>query len=577
MISSKIGKNYDGHITAIAVIFFIIAAVILSRLFVLQILEHNYYSTLALSTHEIYKRLYPQRGQIYFRDSRNDKIYPAAINRPYHLLYAVPKEIPSEQASSTIEKITEILQLKTPEEIESLTRKITKENDPYEPLMRKVGDEKIEKIKEAKLTGIYSTPQIFRYYPEEDLASNILGFCRSDELGQSGSYGIEGYWDKILAGKGGFFTGKKGAFGDRITLSDNTRVKAEDGPDVVLTIDRNLEYHACSVLKNDWIEFKARNASLVLMDPKTGAILAMCSYPDFNPNNYSEVKNISSYNNTTVFTPYEPGSVFKAVTLSIGLDLDIFSPQTNFTDPCERKIDGFTIRNAEKKCYGTITMTQVLENSVNTGLIWAEEKIGRERFYDYVKKFGFGEKTGVELNTEIAGNISSLGKKGKVYGAVASFGQGITVTPIQLAAAFSALANEGNLPKAHIISEIRWPDGKTEKTKIKEPSPVISPRAAKLITGMMVSVVEKGHSQKARFENYYIAGKTGTAQIPGPGGYTEETNHTFAGFGPVNNPKIVAVIKYEAPQRAWAESTATVTFQKIMDYVIKYYGLPEER
>ncbi len=567
----------DNHLTITAVFFLLIALAMLARLFVLQILEHNYYSTFALSTHEIYKRLYPERGQIYFQDSRDGSTYPAAINRQYHLLYAVPTEIPTEQVSSTANALIDILQLKTPEEKDALTKKINKPNDPYEPLAKKLTDETIEKIKEKKLTGIYSTPQTFRYYPEEELGSNILGFCRVDELGQSGSYGIEGYWDKVLAGKGGFFSGQKGAFGNLITLTDNTKVEATDGPDIVLTIDRNLEYQACATLKEGWIGYEAKSASLVLMDPKTGAVLAMCSYPDFNPNKYSEIKDVAAYNNTNVFTPYEPGSVFKAITLAAGLDLDLFSPQTTFNDPCERKIDGFTIRNAEGKCYNTITMTQVLENSVNTGLIWAEEKIGRDRFIDYVKKFGFGEKTGTELNTEMGGNLATLEKNGKVYGAVASFGQGITVTPMQLAAAYSAIANEGNLPKAHIISELRWPDGKIEKTKIPEPTPVISPRAAKLITGMLVSVVEKGHSKQAGFKNYYIAGKTGTAQIPGPGGYTNETNHTFAGFGPVNNPKVVAIIKYEMPQRAWAESTATVTFKKIMDYVIKYYGLPEER
>lgn len=573
---SKTNKT-DNHLTIVAVFFLIIALAIVARLFVLQILEHNYYATFALSTHEIYKRLYPERGQIYFQDSRDGKTYPAAINRQYYLLYAVPKEISTEQASSTINTLIEILKLQTPEEKEALAKKINKHDDPYEPLAKKVTDEVVEQIKQKQLVGIYATPQTFRYYPEEELGSNILGFCRVDELGQSGSYGIEGYWDKVLAGKGGFLSGQKGAFGNLVALSDNTKIEAEDGPDIVLTIDRNLEYQACNALKEGWIEYGAKNASLVLMNPKTGAILAMCSYPDFNPNQYSEVKDVAAYNNTTVFTPYEPGSVFKAMTLATGLDLDLFSPQTTFVDPCERKIDGFTIHNAEDKCYGTITMTQVLENSVNTGLMWAEDKIGRERFAEYVKKFGFGEKTGTELNTEMSGNISSLEKKGKVYAAVASFGQGITATPIQLAAAYSALANGGNLPKAHIVSELRWPDGKIEKTKISEPTPVVSLRAAKLITGMLVSVVERGHSTKARFNHYYIAGKTGTAQIPGGGGYTNETNHTFAGYGPVNDPKIVAIIKYEAPQRQWAESTATITFQKIMDYVIKYYGLPEER
>lgn len=561
----------------VAIVFLIFTIIIIARLFVLQILEHEYYATFAMSTHEIYKRLYPERGQIYFQDSRTGETYPAAINREYYLLYAVPKEIPSEQVASTTAALAEILQYQNDEEKKLLSDKLSKPNDPYEPIAKKLTDNIVDQIKNKNFSGIYFTPQTFRFYPEEELASNILGFCRAEDKTQSGSYGIEGYWDKILAGKGGFFAGQKGAFGNRVTVSNNTKVEAENGPDMILTIDRNIEYQACKALKEGWTEYGAKSATLVIMEPKTGAILAMCSYPDFNPNKYSEIKDVAAYNNDSVFTPYEPGSVYKPITLAIGLDMNLFGPQTLFNDPCVRKIDGFNIRNAEDKCYGTITMTQVLENSVNTGLIWAEEKIGRENFYEYTKKFGFGEKTGIEINTEVSGNVSSLEKKGKVYGAVASFGQGITATPIQLAAAYSAIANEGNLPKAHIVSELRWPDGRIEKTAPTESTPVISPRAAKLTTGMLVSVVEKGHSRQAKFEHYYMAGKTGTAQIPGPGGYTDETNHTFAGFGPVNNPKIVAVIKYEMPKRAWAESTATVTFKKIMDFVIKYYGLPEER
>lgn len=570
-------KTNNNQITIIAVVFLIFAIIIIARLFVLQVLEHDYYATFAMSTHEIYKRLYPERGQIYFQDSRTGTTYPAAINREYYLLYAVPKEIPTEQVASTTATLAEILQYQNDDEKKLLSKKLSKPNDPYEPIAKKLADSVVEQIKAKKLTGIYFTPQTFRFYPEEELASNILGFCRAEENVQSGSYGIEGYWDKILAGKGGFLAGQKGAFGNWIALSDNTKVEAENGPDMVLTIDRNIEYQACKFLKEGWTEYGAKSATLVIMEPKTGAILAMCSYPDFDPNKYSEIKDVAVYNNESVFTPYEPGSVYKPITLAMGIDMDLFGPQTLFSDPCERKIDGFSVHNAEDKCYGTITVTQILENSVNTGVMWAEEKIGREKFYDYTKKFGFGEKTGIELNTEMNGNISSLEKKGKIYGAVASFGQGFTATPIQLATAYSVIANEGNLPKAHIVSELRWPNGKVEKTNTTETTLIISPRAAKLVAGMLVSVVEKGHSKQARFDHYYIAGKTGTAQIPGPGGYTDETNHTFAGFGPVNNPKIVAIIKYEKPKRAWAESTATITFKKIMDFVIKYYGLPEER
>ncbi|MDO8509841.1 MAG: penicillin-binding protein 2 [bacterium] len=560
-----------------AVFFLLVALAIIIRLFILQIIENDYYSTFALSTHEIYKQLYPERGQIYFSDSRTGKEYPAAINRKYYLIYAVPKEIPRDMIQFTADTLIQNLKIEKPEEKDLIIQKLTKQDDPYEQIAKKIDDTAVDAIKEKKLTGIYFTPQTFRYYPEEAMGANILGFCRSEDNTQTGNYGIEGYWNKILAGKGGFTAGQRGAFGNWISLAGRTMIEAENGPDVVLTIDRTLEYQACEALRQGFEEHKAKSAALVMMNPETGAILAMCSFPDFNPNKYSEISDVSSYNNTTVFTPYEPGSVFKPITMAMALDLELISPQTTFTDPCVRKIDGFSIRNAEDKCYGKATMTNVLENSINTGVVFAEELVGRERFIDYVKKFGLGEKTGIELTAESPGNISALDKNAKIYGATASFGQGITVTPIQLATIYSAIASQGNLPKPYIVDEIRYPNGKVEKTIPQITNNIISARASKLLSGMLISVVENGHSKSARIPHYFIAGKTGTAQIAGAGGYTDETNHTFAGFAPAKNPKIVIIVKLEAPNKLWAESTATPIFRKVMDFTIKYFGFPEEK
>lgn len=570
-------NNSDNQLHTVAIVFLLITLAIIVRLFVLQVIEHNYYSTFALNTREIFKQLNPQRGHIYWQDSRTKEEYPAAINRQYYLVYAVPKEIPTTDVASTSAKLALLLNLTTDENKNEILQKLSKPNDPYEPIAKKIDDDTITKIKEAKLLGIYYTSQEFRFYPENNLGGNILGFCRIDDNGQTGNYGIEGYWNKILAGKGGFLSGEKSALGSMISLADRTMVAAEDGADILLTIDRTLEYKACSTLKAEMEKNKAKSAALVMMNPVTGAILAMCSLPDFDPNNYSKVENARAYNNTTVFTPYEPGSVFKPITLSIAVDQNLIGPNTTFTDPCKRELDGFTIRNAEDKCYGTATMTEVLENSINTGVIWVQEKLGNKLFRDYTHRFGFGEQTGIEISNETAGNISSLDKKGKIWAAVGSFGQGLTVTPLQLAVAYSTIANQGQMAKPYIVEEIRYANGKREITQPKILDNVISPRAAKLTTGMMVSVIENGHSKGNRLPHYYLAGKTGTAQIPGGGGYTNETNHTFAGFGPANNPKIVLIVKFEAPERLWADTTAGPVFKEIMNFALQYYNIPYER
>lgn len=560
--------------------FFITALILLiGKLFYLQVFQHDYYQTLAMSTHEIYQKIHPKRGQIYFQDSRTGENYPVAINRQYYQIYAVPKEIEKNEVNSTTEKLTELLQLDI-EKREAIRAKLTKEGDPFESLARKIPEEIVVKIREAGLKGIYSSAEEYRFYPENDLGGSILGFCNMDSDGNmQGNYGAEGYWNNVLAGKSGYLFGERGARGSWITLADMTTIEAKDGDSLVLTIDRALQYKACETLKKGMEEYKAQSAALVMMDPESGAILAMCSLPGFDPNNYGKVDNIKNYNNETIFTPYEPGSVFKPIVMSMGLDLQLVNPDTWFNDPCEMKYGPYTIRNAMKKCYGTITMTNVLENSVNTGMMWLAEKIGQEKMLEYVKKYGFGAKTGVELDKETAGNLSNIEKKSQIGPAQASFGQGITVTPIQLAAAYSAIANGGKLIQPRIVDQIKRSDGKTENVESKIINQVISSRASKLLSAMLTSVVEKTYTNTIRLEHYFVAGKTGTAQIPGPKGYSEtgETNHTFVGFVPAKNPKVVMVIKYEKPQRLWAEGTAGPTFREIAKFTMNYYGVEEDR
>ncbi len=574
----KLEERENINLRWIAFAFIVITTIIIGKLFVLQVIQAEYYSTFALTAHEIYKQLHPKRGEIYFQDTRNKKEYPAAVNRQYFLIYAVPKEIKPENTSSTIDKLIQILSLpETDRDI--LNKKFSKPNDLYEPVAKKIDGDTVEKIKLEKLSGIYFTPQEYRYYPEENLAGPILGFCRLNDDGtqQIGSYGVEGYWNKTLTGRQGFISGERGAMGSWITLAMHSQVNAQDGADLLLTIDRSIEYKACELLQKGLEEYQAKSASLIMMNPKTGAILAMCSLPDFNPNKYSEVKDIRSFSNNSIFVPYEPGSVFKPITMAAGVDLNLVSPNTTFVDPCVRVINGFSIHNAQNKCYGTQTMTQVLESSINTGMIYVEEKLGHGRLNDYAKKFGFGEKTGIELGPEAAGDISSLERKGEIFGAVGSFGQGLTATPLQIATAYSAIANKGILPKPYIIAETRYPNGKKEITQPEKTEQIISERTAKLLSGMLTSVVEN-HYKVAQIKGYYIAGKTGTAQIAENGKYSDDrTNQTFAGFAPATNPQFVLVVKYEEPQRKWAEQTSLNVFRDLMKFTLQYYAVPNDK
>lgn len=564
----------DHRLTIIAVCFILLSIAVIAKLFVLQILQHEYYLTFALSTQDIYKQLHPKRGQIYFRDARNDKTYPAAVNRQYFLVYAVPKDIKPENASSTLDKLSQYLTL-TDLERKNLLEKFSDKTNQYLVITKKIEKETKEKIQNEKIEGIYFKAQEYRYYPEENLAEPVLGFTRlgDDGIEQIGSYGVEGYWDKTLAGKKGFIAGARGASGNMITLADHTKMDAQDGADLILTIDRTLQYTACENLRKGMVEYKAKSASLVLMNPKTGEIYAMCSLPDYDPNKYSEVKDIDIFNNDSAFYPYEPGSVFKPINMASAIDLNLVSPNTTFTDPCKIKIGLFTIHNAQNKCYGTKTMTQVLENSINTGMVFVWEKLGNKNMLNYLRKFGFGEKTGVEISPETGGNISSLEKNGDIYGANASFGQGVMTTPIQLALAYSAIANDGYLPTPHIVNEIDYSNGKKDKLLPQNSKQIISSRTAKLTSGMLVSVVEN-HYKAARIPGYLVAGKTGTAQIAEKGGWSaDRTNHTFAGFAPANDPQFVLIVKYEEPQRQWAEQTTLPIFRDTLKFALEYFDI----
>lgn len=562
----------------VALFFLAIAAWLVVRLFTLQVIQHDYYALFALNTHQTVQKLYPNRGQIYFQDTRSGQTFPAAVNRDYYLVYAAPREIPPDQAATTSAQIAALLSITDPGAEQTLLQKLSDSKSSYAVLGKKISEGVAARLKARPLPGVYSTPQTYRYYPELNIGSNLLGFTSLDDSGLlQGKYGVEGYWDQELAGKGGLRNGEKGALGGWIALAGRKIIPPQDGPDLVLTIDRTLEYEACTRLRQGLKDYGAKSASLVMMNPNTGAVLAMCSLPDFDPNNYSQMADLAAFNNTSVFTPYEPGSVFKAVTMAAGLDLGLITPETTYTDPGEWVIDGFHVRNALRAKYGLQTMTNVLEKSINTGAVWVEKQIGGDRFKQYVDKFGFGEKSGIEIDTESAGNTDPLNKSGEIFGADGSFGQGFTVTPLQLAAAYSAIANGGRLPKPVVISEIRYTDGHVDRPAPQLGDQIISSRAADLLSGMLVSVVEN-HYHAAKIDHYYIAGKTGTAQIPEKGGYSAtRTNHTFAGFGPADHPAITLIVKYEEPKQLWAEQTALPVFKDIMKFALDYYGIKGTR
>lgn len=575
--------NHNLRLIFLWVGFVLLAGLVLFRLFVLMIFQHSFYLVLSTNSRESISKLVPKRGAIYFQDSRSREIFPAAMNHDSFLLFADTRQIKDDdEAKLIIDKLTEIFGYDDEKKL-SVFYQLNKRTDPYEPIEKKIDEDKMKQIKQLNLPGLGFVRQPFRFYPEEFSGAALLGFLGQDKDGnQVGRYGAEGFWNKELSGSGGFVEGAKNAVGGWITLSGWSLKPAQDGADLVLTIDRTLQYKACERLRQGMKEYNAKSASLIIMNPNTGAVLTMCSLPDFDLNKYGEVQNADVYNNSTIFTAYEPGSIFKPITMAAAINEGLVEPNTSFFDSGSRTgLCSKPIKNANDKSYGNQTMTGVLENSINTGMVFTVEKLGRKKFIRYLQDYGFGIKSGIELDTEVAGDLNALLEKGNsnkidCYAATASFGQGMMVTPLQITAAFSAIVNGGKLMKPYIIEEIRYSDGRVEKKKPIELKQVLNKQAAYLTSGMLVSVVEK-HSTGAKVPGYYVGGKTGTAQIAGPRGYSQETNQSFIGFTPAEDPKFVILVKYEKPDRVWAESTALPVFADIAKFALEYYHIPPNR
>ncbi len=576
-------ETSDSRLRFVLGFFFLLSLIIVGKLIILMIFQHSFYTALATGSREVYKSLFPVRGQVYMQDSRTGEEYPLAMNRDYFIVYADTRAIKTdEEAENIAVKLAEVFNYDEEKKM-AVFLQLNKRSDPYEPIENKVDETVVDKLKELNLLGIAFSRRSLRYYPEGNLAAHVIGFLGKDSAGNDvGHYGIEGYWQKELAGSGGFFEGAESVSGGRIPLAGWNFKSAENGADILLTIDRTLQFKACEHLRQAMEEFGAVSASLVVMEPTTGKIRAMCSLPDFNPNEYNQVDSVDIYNNSSIFTPYEPGSIFKPVAMSGALNEGLITPNTYFYD--SGSVDaGCTkpIQNAGGKAYQDQTMTGILENSINVGMVQVVNILGKKKFIQYVEGFGFGIKTGIELDSEASGTIDSLsqnkGDKIDCYTATASFGQGLTATPLQLVSAFSAIANGGTLLKPYIVEELRYPDGKIDRFYPKEIRKVVDARSAMLLSGMLVNVIDRGQASAAKVAGYYLAGKTGTAQISGDGGYIEDTNHSFVGFGPVDDPMFALIIKFEKPRRQYSSSTAAPIFADIAKFILEYYQVPPGR
>ncbi len=569
------------RIYLLLVVVLLLSSGVLTRLFILQILQYDYYNALAQGQHQLYQTLFPERGEIFMQDlsskqrDNQEHFCPLAINKEFQQVYLVPKDIPQEKKEELINQLVEILDL----DKEIISQRIDKPGDPYEPLKHKVSQEVAQQIKDLDIKGVDLASETWRYYPNKTLASHLTGFVGIIKEKKVGQYGLEGYYEDELKGQPGFLTGEKDIAGYWIPSLNRQVEPAQNGAKLVLTIDENIQFKAEKELKQVIEKWGAESGTIIVMESETGAIRAMVNLPAFDPNEYNKVEDINLFLNPAIQEVYEPGSVFKPITMAAALDVGRISPSTVYQDKGQVRIKGSVIRNVDGKIYNNQNMTQVLEKSLNTGAVYVQQLVGEEIFQDYVERFNFHQPTGIDLKGEINGDISNLYTGREINLATISFGQGITVTPLGLVTAIGAIANHGKLMRPYVVEKIVHSDGHEEITQPKEISQVISPETSETLTKMLVSVVENGYGKPARVAGYDIAGKTGTAQMADleTGGYSEDIIHSFIGYAPAFEPEFVILIKLDKPEGIrFASDSVGPVFRRLAKYLFDYLEIPPQ-
>lgn len=513
--------------------FLLIFFGMLAHMYRVQVLKESYYSQQAQAQEKASQSTDLSRGVLFFTDKHGTAI-PAVVNKEYPIVFGVPEEI--ENPVSVADSIASIFKLST----EALKKSFSKKGDLYELIAEKATHEQVSRIRELGIKGIHTRNETFRFYPSKSLGAHVLGYIASAPSGGiEGKYGVELLFDDEL----------------------------KESKDIFLTIDRNVQAESEVAIGQLMQEWGAESATIIVQEPATGKIRALGHVPTFNPNTYSEYP-ISSFLDPAVESVYEPGSVFKIVTMAAGLDSGKITPDTTYTDTGSVVLNGRKIQNWDLKSHGVQTMRQVIEKSLNTGTIFAERKTGHDVFTEYVKNFGFGKKTGIQLPGEVSGSLKNLEKGRDVNYATASFGQGISVTPIQMMSAVSAIANGGLLIKPRIRED-------QEQEIVRR---VLRPEIAKAMSDILVGVVDLNFV--AHIPQYKVAGKTGTAFIPDfvHGGYTENVINTYVGFAPASDPKFAILIKLVKPKNApLAGQTVVPVFKKLTEYLLNYYQVAPDR
>lgn len=571
--SNKVIKNTLNNVWFINLGVLLIALLLIARLGHVQIVNGQSYRDKA---DKPYLSQAPEdfdRGSIFFTEKSGRKI-SAAIVVPDYTLAVDPTKIASKEALA--DKLLAFVSFDRADLIARMSRK----NDQYEEVAKHLSEKEISGIRALGDKAIILQKNKKRFYPGIATAAQVLGFVGSNGSTVTGRYGLERYYDETLARTG---SGDSSNFFADLFLKPAASLlfsRKTEG-DIVTTIEPTVQGLLERVLEKDVLDkYNAAGAGGIIMDPMTGEIIAMATMPTFDPNNFSKEKNQAVFVNPMVEGVYEMGSIIKPLTVAAGLDAGVITSSSTYDDKGFAIVNKSRISNFDGKARGVVPVQEVLNQSLNMGAMHVMTKLGKDRFREYFKAYGLGDETGIDLPNEAAGNIRNLESPRDVEYATASFGQGISMTPIATIRALAVLANGGVLVTPHVVKSTEYGMGPArEYVKGSEPR-VLKIETSKEISKMLTTVVDKAlMGGTLKMEHYSIAAKTGTAQVVEDGAYSKDNYlHTFFGYFPATNPKFIIFLSVKSPQgEAYASHTLSAPFMQITKFLLNYYEIPPDR
>lgn len=568
-------SKFASRIRIIAVLFAVIAVILLGRLYELQVINGKEYRAKAEAQYVKQSPNQVDRGTIYFTDKTGGRISAATVSNGYTIAIN-PKLLKSPDEAYQV--ISEFAQV----DREAFFSSVKKTDDTYEEVARRVSDADGKAISQKKIAGVMVLRETWRYYPGGQLASHlvgILGYGEGDRL--SGQYGLERFYDDTLKkSEEGLYVN---FFADLFT---NIRAELSDGEippgaDVVTSIEPSVQQYLEGLLEQYHETWHAATVGGIVMDPKTGAVIAMASKPDFDPNGFKS-QEVGALSNPLVESVYEFGSTMKPLTVAAGIDAGVITPESTYNDTGSATFDKATIYNYDLKGRGVVSMQEVLNQSLNTGVAHVVGKLGTQKFKEYFTKFGITEETGIDLPNEESPLVSNLESPRTIEYVTASFGQGIALTPIAMTRALATLANHGKVPTPHVGVELDYGGGVKKKIGWAPEREALTPESSEKITRMLVEVVDtslKGGT--VMIPEYAVAAKTGTAQIAKKGerGYYDDRYlHSFFGYFPAYEPQFILFLYATEPKGArYASETWTDPFIAAVKFLINYYNIPPDR